>query len=321
MPDLSSDQYSGSEEQLSARRQDLLALLGRLPSRDLPITSELVKTEERDGYVLETLELSLNGLEDVPAYFVRPRDLQGPAPCVLYNHGHRQRYEVGKLEFVNGSPYFQTPPYAKALTEMGYCGLCIDAWAFGDRQGRTESELFKEMLWKGRVLWGMMVFDSMRALDYVITRPEVDASRLATLGLSMGGTMSWWLAALDERIGVCVDICSMTDFAELIAVRYLDGHGLYYFVPDLLNHFTASDINALIAPRPHLSLVGNYDRLTPPGGLDRIDASLRRVYEEHGARDAWRMIRYATGLHETAHGRANVLKWLEQWLGPGGRRS
>jgi len=318
MTEVPSSQGFGSRNQAASDRQELLALLGRLPPRDLPITSELVKTEERDGYILETLLLNLNGIEDVPAFFARPRQLSGRVPGVLYNHGHRQRYEVGKLEFINGSPYFQTPPYAKALTDLGYCALCIDSWVFGDRRGRSESEVFKEMLWRGQVLWGMMVYDSMRALDYLVTRPEVDADRLATLGLSMGGTMAWWLSALDERIAVCVDIGSLTDFDELIAARCLDGHGLYYFVPDLLNHFDATAINALIAPRAHLSLVGNYDRLTPTRGLDKIGASLRRIYEEQGIPERWRLVRYATGLHETAHGRATVIDWLKKWLEPGG---
>ena len=56
------------------------------------------------------------------------------------------------------------------------------------------------MLWNGRVLWGMMVFDNLRALDYLVSREDVDAQRLATLGISMGSTMAWWSAALDERI-------------------------------------------------------------------------------------------------------------------------
>ncbi len=61
--------------------------------------------------------------------------------------------------------------------------------------------MFKAMLWQGMVLWGMMVYDSYKAVDYLASRPEVDPSRIATLGMSMGSTMAWWLAALDPRIG------------------------------------------------------------------------------------------------------------------------
>ncbi len=112
----------------------------------------------------------------------------------------------------------QVPPYAEQLTQKGYSAISIDAWGFGERhaEGRTESMIFKEMLWSGRVMWGMMVYDTLRAVDYLVTRPDVDSQRIATLGMSMGSTMAWWAAALDRRIKVCVDLCCMTDFHALI---------------------------------------------------------------------------------------------------------
>ncbi len=302
-----------SDDQV-ARRQELYALLGDLPDRDRPLSAEVVKVEERDGYILETLVLDLNRIEPVPAYLALPQEAAGPLPAVLFNHAHGGRYDIGKEEFVAGRGALQSPPYAKALTEAGYASLCIDAWNFGERRGRTESALFKEMLWKGQVLWGMMIYDSLRAVDYMVSRPEVDASRLATLGISMGSTMAWWLAALDERIRVCVDICCLTDFRALIETRGLDGHGIYYYVPSLLKHFDTAAINALIAPRAHLALAGNHDLLTPPAGLDRIDAHLSRVYAEQGASERWSLLRYETGHFETAHGRAAILQFLRRWL-------
>ncbi len=142
----------------------------------------------------------------------------------------------------------------------------------------------------------------------------VDTSRIATLGISMGSNMAWWLAALDERVKVCVDICCLTDYQALIEINNLDGHGLYYYVPGLLKHFTTAQINALIAPRPHLSLAGNQDGLTPPQGLDKIDAELKRVYAAAGAPDAWRLFRQDVGHGETPEMRAEGLKWMEKWL-------
>lgn len=298
------------------RREELYALLGDLPERQRPISAELLKTEERETYLLETLVLDLNGVEQVPAFFARPKTLDGPVPGVLYNHAHGGQWQIGKREFTEGIPALQAPPYAEALTSLGYCALCIDAWNFGERRGRTESELFKEMLWRGQVLWGMMVYDSIRAVDYLAGRPEIDATRLATVGLSMGSTMAWWLAALDERIQVCVDICCLTDFHELIRARGLDGHGIYYYVPNLLKHFDTAQINALIAPRAHLALAGNYDSLTPPSGLDKIDRALKETYAALGVPERWQLIRYDTGHFETAHARAAILEWLRRWLQP-----
>ncbi len=298
----------------NARRQELLSLLGDLPDRGRPIGAHVVATEERGTYVLEKLLLDLNGVEPVPAYFTRPLGAKGPVPIVVYHHAHGGNYVLGKDELLVGRDALQRPAYAEAMAGAGYASICIDAWLFGERRGRTESELFKQMLWEGRVLWGMMLFDALRTVDYVAGRPDVDASRIATTGISLGSTTAWWLAALDERVKVCVDLCCLTDFQALIETRGLDGHGIYYYVPRLLKHFTASEINALIAPRPHLGLAGRYDRLTPPAGLDRIDAALKAEYEELGAPKAWRLHQYDTGHFETAAMRAEVMAFLAEWL-------
>ncbi|KPK49600.1 MAG: hydrolase [Planctomycetes bacterium SM23_25] len=298
---------------IESRRKELYGLLGELPARDRPLSATKVAEEHRQSYVLEKLVLDLNGMEAVPAYFVRPHGGE-PAAAVLYNHAHGGDYELGKEELIRGRSGIQQPPYAEALSARGYAALCIDAWAFGERRGRSESETFKEMLWRGQVMWGMMVYDSLRAIDYLAGRPDVDAARIATLGISMGSTMAWWVAALDPRVKVCVDLCCLTDYHALIESRGLDGHGIYYYVPGLLKHFTTGQINALIAPRGHLSLAGDYDRLTPPAGLERIDAELRQVYAAAGAPGAWRLCRYGCGHMETAAMRAEVLRFLEEHL-------
>lgn len=291
-----------------ARREELYGLLGDLPDRDREISAEIVRVEEREGYVVEHLVLDLNGLEPVPACFTRPLEWSAPAPAILYNHWHNSSCrELIDREGPLG-------PYAPGLARRGWCGLCIDTWAFGERKGRTESEIFKQMLWQGQVMWGMMVYDSLRALDYLGARPEVDAARIGTMGLSMGSTMAWWVAALDTRIKACVDLCCLTDYHALIETRGLDGHGIYYYVPRLLQHFTTAQINGLIAPRAHLSLAGIYDPLTPPAGLDRIDAELREVYAAAGAPEAWKLVRYGCGHLETAAMRTATLRWFEQWL-------
>ena len=297
-----------------ARRRELYSLLGDLPPRDRPIGCVKVAEEERDGYLLEKLQLDLNGHEVVPAYFTRPLHATGRLPVVLYNHAHGGDYVLGKDELLKGRGAIPNTPYARALADEGYAALAIDHWLFGERRGRSESELFKEMLWRGRVLWGEMLYDSLRAVDYLTTRPDVDAGRIATLGLSLGSTMAWWLAALDERVRVCVDICCLSDFDALIETRGLDGHGIYYYVPSLLKHFSTSEINALIAPRPHLGLAGNYDRLTPPAGLDRIDHALKREYAAAGAPEAWKLTRSDTGHFETSAMRAEILAFLRRWL-------
>lgn len=296
------------------QRKELYQLLGKLPDRRRPISVKVVSRQEGDELIVEKLLLDINGLEPVPAYFTKPKAAKGKVPVVLFNHSHFGQYEVGKEEFVQGRKEMQSPPYALALARAGYAGLCLDAWGFGERNGRTENELFKEMLWKGQVMWGMMVYDNLRALDYLQTRDDVDSRRIGTMGMSMGSTMSWWLAALDERIKVCVDLCCLTDFQTLIEEKGLNLHGIYYYVPDLLNYFTTAQINSLIAPRPHLGLAGRFDPLTPQKGLEKIDKELKAVYQKEGAPEAWQLRIYDVGHLETPEMRQEIMAFLKKWL-------
>ena len=297
-------------------RRKLYSLMGDLPDRSRIVSAVKIQEEEHDSFILEKLSLDLNCIEDVPAYFIRPKKAQpsGPFPTILYNHAHGGDYELGKDELLLGRRALKQPSYAQVLSERGYAALCIDTWAFGERRGRSESEIFKEMLWTGRVMWGMMVYDSLKAVDYLASRPDVDPRRLGTMGISMGSTMAWWTAALDTRIKVCIDICCLTDYQALIENRGLDKHGVYYFVPGLLKHFSAAEINSLISPRPHLSLAGNFDSMTPPAGLNRIDNELKKVYEADGAVNAWKLMRYDTGHFETHAMRAEILSFIKKWL-------
>lgn len=166
-----SGQRAGSSK---SRRAELYGLLGDLPPRDRKISAKTLFTEERSAYILEKLELDFNGLELVPAYFVRPKNVKGQVPTILYNHAHGGEYDIAKEEFLKGRDVLQQPPYAELIASLGWCGLCFDTWVFGERATRTEMDVFKEMLWKGRVLWGMMVYDSIRAVDYLTSRSEVD---------------------------------------------------------------------------------------------------------------------------------------------------
>ncbi|MGE5558583.1 MAG: alpha/beta hydrolase family protein [Bacillota bacterium] len=296
------------------KRLELYGLLGELPPRDTAVSAKLLAKEERGNFVIEKLVLSLNGIEQVPAYFIRPKENRDKTPVILFNHSHGGNYHVGKDEVLNSASYMHQKSYAEELAACGYSILCIDAWGFGERRGRTEGEIFKEMLWKGQVMWGMMVYDSLKAVDYIFTRDDADVERIGTLGMSMGSTMAWWTAALDERIKVCVDICCMTDFQSLIESQGIELHGIYYYVPGLLKRFTAAQINSLISPRPHLSLNGIYDRLTPEKGLNIINEELKKAYQEDGAAECFELKKYPVSHLETMEMRAEAIRFLKKWL-------
>lgn len=301
----------------ASRREELWSLLGELPPRDRAVSARLLRSEEHDGYVLEHLELDLNGLEPAPALLLIPKLRRSKAPGLLYIHAHGGTYDVGKEELLVGRQVL--PAYAPVLAQRGIVTLAIDSWCFSGRKhvedGRPgEADTFKEMLWRGRVLWGMMMYDEVQALSYLAGRSEVDARRLGAFGLSMGSTKAWWLAALDPRVKLCVDLCCLTDYEELIKAHNLRGHGIYYFVPRLLKHFQAQDINDLIVPRARLSLNGRQDALTPPAGVERIAAHLRPLYAEHGRAEDCRIELFDCGHEETPEMRRLVLEWFDRHL-------
>ncbi|HTU66147.1 MAG TPA: hypothetical protein VMF52_09365 [Steroidobacteraceae bacterium] len=293
-----------------SRRDDLYALLGRLPPRDRTVGAKLVSSEDRGAYVLEKLVLDLNGEEAAPAYFAKPKGASGKLPTVLFNHSHGGGYTIGKTEFIEGREYLGKPSYAEFLTSLRYNALCFDAWIFGERAGRAELDWCKDMLWHGRVPWGMMVYDALKAVDYLHTRPDVDTARLGTVGMSMGSSTAQWVGALDPRLKVVVDICCLTDWHTLVEVGGLKGHGIYYYVPDLLNHFTTSQMNALIAPRAHLSLDGNKDALTPVAGLDKVDRELQAAYAAAGHPENWKLVRSEEAHLETPGFREEIRQWF-----------
>lgn len=299
------------------RRQELWRLLGDLPWQHKPKPAKLRKTEKGDGYTLEHLELDLNGVEPVPALLLIPEKRQPKAPGLLYIHWHGGTYPVGKMELLTGQKVL--PAYAPVLAQKGIVTLAIDSWCFGERKhaengSQGEMDAFKKMIWHGQVLYGMMMFDEYRAVDYLVSRPEVDANRIGAFGLSMGATKAWWLAALDPRIKLCVDLCCLTDYDELMKINNLKGHGIYYYVPGLLKHFSTAQINELIVPRAHLSLNGRKDLLTPPAGVERVRDHLLPLYAKYGKAEDCRIELFDCGHEELPEMRRIISDWMDRHL-------
>lgn len=304
------------------RRRELWGLLGDLPWNHRPGPAKLIARERGDGYTLERLELDLNGIEPVPAILLIPDNRQPKAPGLLYIHWHGGTYPTGKDELLTGRKVL--PAYAPVVAEKGIVTLAIDSWCFGQRKraengSQGESDAFKKMIWQGQVLFGMMIFDEHRALDYLASRAEVDPNRLGSFGLSMGATKSWWLAALDPRVKLCLDLCCMTDFDELIRTDNLKGHGIYYYVPNLLRHFSTAGINELIVPRAHASLNGRRDALTPPAGVEKVRDHLMPLYRKFGNQEDCRVELFDCGHEELPEMRRIILDWMDRHLLAAGR--
>jgi hypothetical protein len=229
----------------------------------------------------------------------------------LTNH-----YGLGKEELLLGREML--PAYAPVCAELGLVTLALDSWCFSGRQhlegAAGELEAFKFHLWHGRVLWGLMLFDEWQGLSYLLSRPEVDPQRVGVFGLSMGATKAWWLAALDPRVGLCIDLCCLTDYDELLRTNHLKGHGIYYYVPGLLRHFDTSAINELIVPRPRVSLNSRHDPLTPEAGVEKVRRHLEPLYRQYGRAEDCRIELFECGHEETPAMRQRVRESLVRSL-------
>ena len=307
-------------------RKTLWRLLGDIPALFTPEVT-IHKKEARNGYTLERFTFD-NGVGDtVYGYMLIPADHKGRGPAILYNHYHGGKYKQGKEEVLTKA--FSKLDFAtgEELARKGYIIQCIDAYAFGQRRyqgpagkkeegGRTESSLFKTFLWEGRTLWGMMVRDDILALNYLVSRPEVDPNRIAAMGMSMGSTRTWWVAALDERIKVAVSVACLTRYQNLIARGSVRAHGIYYYVPNMLKeHIDTESVIGLIAPRPHLTLTGDQDEGSPADGVRIINSFQEHLYKCYRKESNFRGILYPGEGHiYTPQMWKETLHWLEKHL-------
>jgi dipeptidyl aminopeptidase/acylaminoacyl peptidase len=170
-------------------------------------------------------------------------------------------------------------------------------------------------LWVGRTLWGMILRDDLMALDYLMSRPEVDRNRVGVTGMSMGATRSWWLMALDERLRTGVAVACLTHYQSLLQQQGLARHGIYYFVPGMLNHFDTEAVVALIAPRPVLFLTGDKDAGSPIDGVRTIESTVRKAYKLYGQGNQFESVIFPGVGHEyTRDMWARMLKWMDKHL-------
>jgi dienelactone hydrolase len=320
----------GDLAQWKSRRERVksivLSSLGDLPPRPSPAKVKIVNVDRRDGWRIEKFVFD-NGVDsEVPGYIAIPEDGKRRHPAILTMHGHGS----SKENMFGYEPTSQD--VAELLVKQGYVVLGIDNYFNGERKGAgpagdlevmkrgsdQEMSLFKLNLWLGRTLWGMMLRDELIALDYLASRPEVDPDRIGAQGMSMGSTRSWWLAAIDDRIKAVVGVACFTRYEDLIAIRQLRAHGIYYFVPGLLKHFDSEGVMALIAPRPFLALTGDRDAGSPPEGMKKLEQILSKFYGLYEKADSFQSIIYPeTGHVYNDDQKQKMIQWFNHHLGGG----
>ncbi|MEK7677442.1 MAG: alpha/beta hydrolase family protein [Verrucomicrobiota bacterium] len=316
------------EEKRGQVRRQLWQLLGKLPSRPTVPAVRTISREERDEYVVERFQFDNGAGATVPGYLLLPKKSGEKAPAILYCHWHGGQYDNGKEEMFRAE---HTPePPGPTLAKRGYAVLGIDAYCFGERNGQGpggpaekgghgEMTASKFNLWVGRSLWGMIVRDDLMALDYLLSRPEVDARRVGVTGISMGATRSWWLMALDDRIKAGVAVACLTRYQDLVLEAGLKHHGIYYYVPGLLNHLDTEAVIALIAPRPILFLTGDKDYGSPVEGLRKIEERVRPAYRLYERENDFQNVIYPGVGHEYLPDMwKRMLGWMDRHLKNGG---
>jgi dienelactone hydrolase len=299
-------------------RARVIELLGGFPPACSlePVCTAVV---ERQHCTVERVVYQSEPGAPVPALVLVPKGLDRPAPAVVVFHTHSGDYDHGKEEvFGDTSPlsyneFLQVANLGERLAETGYVVLAPDCRCFGERKD-DEDVAVKAALLQGTTLLGLMTWDNMRALDYLSSRPEVDASRIGAMGLSMGAYHTWLTAALDERISVAVAIGQSSSFRSWVAEGALARHGWFNYVPGLLRYADAPDLLALIAPRPLLAIAGRLDPWCPPGGVDEAAAETARVYTMLGAPDRVQFRRPDWGHLLDEQVLAWVTDWFNRWL-------
>lgn len=294
---------------MSITRSRFAELLGFAPP-EIGLISSI--EENVDDYVVERLRLRI-GEEEVRGILTRPRGAAGRLPAILYGHSHGDGYAIGARELLDGREYL-VGPLGPVFARAGYVTLCIDMPIFGERATVSENFAAKALLWHGKSLFGQMLSDHAAALTYLESREDVDPARIGAFGLSMGCVLSYWLAALDDRIAAVAHLCCFADFRTMIELGAHDGHGIYLTVPGLLREADGGTIAALIAPRPQLVCVGEADRLSPPLAVERAWAELEPAYA--GAEDRLEKVSEpGVGHQETPSMREAVLAFFGKWLG------
>jgi dienelactone hydrolase len=306
-------------------RQKFLDLLDGLPQSSGPPPVQKTGTVEGDDYLIEKL-----AFESFPGYFVsallyRPKKADGPLPAVLSPCGHSA---VAKAE-----PAYQI--FHVNLAKRGCVVLTYDPVGQGERSQFWDADrrrshfnltcgehavLGNPLYLLGTSLARYRVWDGMRGLDYLASRPEVDPKRLGCAGNSGGGTLTAYITALDPRVRAAVISCYITTLPRRMGNRIQTDpdadpeQDIFGFVADGIDH---AGLLALCAPRPTLLATARYD-FFPIEGARESFAEAKKLYEVAGAGDRIDRVEAAEKHGLTPPLRRAAYAWFDRWLS--GRR-
>jgi dienelactone hydrolase len=285
----------------------------------------------------------------VPAFVLIPKKAARPAPGLVVLHCHGGAYVWGKEKVVavDDEPaalsefkqrLYQGTSIANELVRRGYVTIVIDMFYWGERRmlldddpspyrerermtpdeiaafnrrSSQNEQLVARSLMTAGITWpGVMLWDDLRTLDYLASRPEVDRQRLGCVGLSVGGYRSFLLAALDPRIKAAIDVGWMTSFGSNIRRHVVNTVGLTFHVPGLYRYLDLPDLAALIAPRSVMVINGSKDALFPADGVEKAFRKIEACFKKAGVPEGQRCRLYDAPHEFNREMQAEAFEWL-----------
>jgi dienelactone hydrolase len=289
-------------------RAGLLRSLGRMPGEACDLAPEILGVLQRDGYAIERLTFQSRPGVRVTANLYRPDPKPaGACPAVLSVHGH--------WPWARMDPHVQ--PRCIGLAKLGYVVLNVDAFGAGERAIEPASGTYhgaltgSSLLPAGVPLIGLQVYDNRRAVDYLVSRPEVDPTKLAITGASGGGNQSLYAGALDERITAVVPVCGVGTYEAYTQTACC----VCEVLPGGLSYATTGDLLAMIAPRPLLVINASQDALQfSPGEARKSLDYARERFRLLGVPGKLAHLVVDSGHDYNQAMREAMYGWLERWL-------
>lgn len=258
--------------------------LEKLPERT-PLNARVVARHEFIDYTVENVVFESRPGFPVTANLYRPTaSANGRRPAVLSPIGHF---------LTPGKTATEVQARCLKLAKLGFIVLTYDAIGQGERMtpGNIHHDAGYALLPLGETIAGWMVWESMRAVDYLLTRDDVDAARLGITGNSGGGLNTLFTAALDERLRAVVIVGFTFEFGNWL--KYGGAHCTCTHLPGVFREMEWFEIAGLIAPRAVMMIQGGNDGIFPISGARRSGENVGHVYQLLGHSDRVRFVELA----------------------------
>ena len=305
-----------TERKAYIRARMMQTLGGAFPERT-PLNARTVGTIEREGYKIEKVIFESQPKFYVTASLYLPTRGRGPFPAILFPLGHEEGAKAHDTwQQVLGS-FAQKGYVALAWDQIGQ-GERVQMYDtdFGEskvRRSTTEHTILGiQCLLTGDNLARYTIWDGIRALDYLLSRPEVDATRIGLTGNSGGGTHTAYLAALEDRIHVAAPSCFITSWTALLdTIGPQDAEqNLVPWIGAGLDH---ADFIYAFAPRPFLMLSAIRDFFSI-GGARATYKEAQGVYTLMGVPEKLSMVEADDGHGYSKPRRLASYRWFGRWL-------